>query len=267
MHDGDSGYASSDQGSKKQGTRKIGLRNVLILPLTALHIINRQGKDKGSDRPSPDTSEYSFQPPPGEDEGSQGVQPKEVAAMECPEAASRVTSPSDAPEPVPISDEPQVIAHPNNSCWQDRPDGHRRSYLYNTAESSGVNHPIYNNGGPPMDSAAGYTAYDLNGPYYRSSRPHQELPPGEIAYFYNNNQRSDETHIVGLRSSGRAEASDRDIMNVTSNWVLERNYNYGSSDQVVGQMVLDGVRPRRHAGQFIGNENVNGGQMVVGMDF
>lgn len=260
VRDRDSGYASSYQGSKKLGTRG----NIISKVLTTIHKLKREGK--------PDTPEYVPRPTVGgEDEGFQGVCAREIPTIECPEAVSQSVSPSNVTaeelDGVPISDKPPVTAHPDHSGRQDRTGGRRRSHFYNTAEHPRINHPTANNFGPPTDSTAGHTSYGINGPYHQNNSPRQEYPPEEIAHFSRNIQLSNETQIVGLRSSGRTRASDRDIMNTTANWELQCNNNHGLGDQVVGQMVLDGVRPRQHAGQFTGNENWNGGQQVVGMDF
>lgn len=250
IHDHDSGYASSDRGSEKQGTRGSRFRNALKVPFAStLRMFNQEGKDKRISTPSPQTSEYRTKTPTGEDEGSQD---------------EKMVLPSDAPELAPPSDETRVRTHPTYPGWEDTQGAHHSSDLYNTP--SGINDPINNDGGPHMDSTSRYTQHGVNGrgQYHQSTRPSRDFRPEEIAYFSGNHQRANETQIVGLRTSRETTASDRKIMNVTSNWQVDGNHNYGSSGQVVGQMVLDGALPRMHAGQFIGNQNF-AGTGVVGM--
>lgn len=264
-HDRDSEHDSSDQGSKKKGTRGSRFRSQVVLMIVHIHhhIFNREGKDKGPGRMSPNTWDYVSQSPTGEVEESQGVHPKDVPAMELPEATSRVIPYSDAPEPVPISDDPKVRAHPNNSGQQNRPGGHHGSHTNNTAGHSGANHPTHHSYAPPLNSAAGSTAYGLNGPYHQPNRPRLGLPAQEIAYFSGNHGRSDKAHIVGVKTS-TSTASNENVLYATGNWVVEGNHNYGTGGQITGQEVLNGAQPKRHAGQFIGNHNFKG-QHVVGL--
>ncbi|TGJ85760.1 hypothetical protein E0Z10_g3009 [Xylaria hypoxylon] len=88
---------------------------------------------------------------------------------------------------------------------------------------------------------------------------------GELAMLWHNVNETHEAQVIGVNVWPTYNGPD-DLRRETASINAQQCLHVGTGNQIIGQRVKQGARPRQFAGYYAHNKNSNGGEQIIGVE-